>query len=300
MRIFITGGTGFIGKHIVRKLKENEDNNLLLLSQASKKELSWLDISENTKVIEGDLSALESLRMGLEDFKPEVTIHLAWEGLPNYDPKISIRNLNYGLNLINLLAEIGCKSVLAAGSCWEYGQQSGKIPENTPPKPLNAFTAAKHSLHLLGKEIAKENNAQFIWTRFFYVYGPGQREASLIPYLIHCAKTGEIPEIKNPSARNDFIYVEDIAEAITLILKKCKESTVYNIGSGHLISTQEVLKIIFDNYGLQEQYKNVKPEPTDVFSGFYADISKIKTEIGWKPKTGIEEGIKKTIDYYRN
>ena len=205
MRIFITGGTGFIGRHVVRKIKSKE-NTLLLLSQLPKTDPSLSGVLESVNVVEGDFSDMDSWKREVENFKPEATIHLAWEGIPNYDSKTSIRNLNYGLNLFNFLAEIGCKSILSTGSCWEYGEQSGKLSEDMSPKPMNAFSAAKNSLHLLGKEIARENNIQFIWTRLFYVYGPGQKETSLIPYLINCAKINKTPEIKNPSARNDFIY----------------------------------------------------------------------------------------------
>lgn len=272
MRIFITGGTGFIGRYVVKKLKEDKDNELFLLSR--------------------DLSDIDKWRKEVEDFKPEAAIHLAWEGLPNYDAKTSIKNLKYGLDLMNMLAGISCKTVLSTGSCWEYGGQSGKLTEDISPQPLNAFTSAKNALHLLGKEIAKENNIQFIWTRLFYVYGPGQRETSLIPYLINCAQNKKTPEVKNPSAKNDFVYVEDVAEALTMLVKNCQKSGVYNIGSGEPTSVQKIVEIIFPEYHFPGQ-------PVDSSAdNFYADISKIKKEIGWKPKTNIKEGIQKMIDYY--
>lgn len=291
MRVFITGGTGFIGSHVVKKIQE-EKNEILLLSPLPK----FSNISENTKIVEGNLSNPEDWRKELKDFKPETTIHLAWEGIPNYDSETSIKNLKYGLELFSLLAEIGCKSILSTGSCWEYGGQPGKLSENTTPKPLNAFTSAKNALHLLGKEIANENNMNFIWTRLFYVYGPGQKKESLIPYLINCIKKGKTPEIKNPSAQNDFIYVGDVAEAISLLIQNCKRSGIYNIGSGRLTSIQDIIKIIYNNFGLQKDYKNTTPGTTDIFSGFWADISKIKNDVGWEPKTEIQKGIKKIIN----
>lgn len=302
MKIFVTGGTGFIGKHLVRKLKEDKNNNLLLLSQVSKEKLPWLDISENIKVVVGNLSNIKEWKKEVESFKPETVIHLAWEGIPDYGSQMSIRNLKYGLDLFDFLAAIKCKTILSAGSCWEYGQQSGKLNEDTPLKLFNAFSATKNSLHLLGREIAKENNMKFIWTRLFYVYGPGQRETSLIPYLINCVQDKKTPEIKNPLAKNDFVYVEDVAEAFSMLMENCKESGVYNIGSGYLTSVQEIIKIIFDNYRLRYQPKdeNKEPDSTDVLSNFYADISRIKRDVDWQPRTGIEKGIEKTINYCQN
>lgn len=272
MKIFITGGSGFIGKHLVKKLGEEKNNKLFLLSK--------------------NLADIESWRKEVEDFKPDVAIHLAWEGLPDYSAETSIKNLKYGLDLIKMLAEIGCKRVMSVGSCWEYGEQSGRLKENAVLKPNNAFSAAKNALHQLGGEIAKENNIQFIWVRLFYVYGIGQRETSLIPYLINCAKTGKTPDIKNASAKNDFIYIEDVIEAISMLVKKCKKSGVYNIGSGHLTSIQEIIKMIFNNFGLDYQCKENKICNS---SDFYSDISKIKKEVGWKPKVAIKEGIKEMV-----
>jgi len=257
MRIFITGGTGFIGKYLVKKLREDKSNKLLLLSK--------------------DLADIKNWKKEIEDFKPEACIHLAWEGLPDYGYKMSIKNLNYGLDLMNLLAKLQCKKVLMVGTCWEVLAQ-----------PFNACSTAKNALHWLSREIAKENDMHFIWARLFFVYGPGQRKDSLIPYLINCKETGKKPEIKTAEAKNDFIYVEDVAEAIAMIIKKCQKSAVYNIGSGEFTKVGDVAKIIFPDLEIQQSEISLVLSPC-------ADVSKIKKEIGWEPKTSIEQGIKKMI-----
>lgn len=267
MRIFITGGTGFIGTHLVRKLKEDKNNELFLL--------------------EKNLADIKNWKKEVEEFKPEACIHLAWEGLPDYSAKASIKNLNYGLNLINFLAEIGCKKFLGVGSSLEI-----------LPQPLNAFSAAKNALHWLGREIAKENNTNFIWARIFYVYGPGQRETSLIPHLINCKKTGTKAEIKTPEAKNDFIYIEDVIDALAMIIEKGKKSTVYDIGSGRLMSVKDIVKIIFPDQAVRSDTLNSKCLKCHFEHFKHADISKIKKEIGWEPKTTIKQGIEKTINYY--
>jgi len=300
MRVFITGGTGFIGKYVVNQL-EKKSFNILLLTRASKENFSSIIKSKKVNIVSGNLSDINKWKNTLIQFKPDATIHLAWEGIPDYGIKTSIKNLKYGLNLFEELAEIGCKKIICTGSCWEYGQNQGKISEDLPAKSLNAFTAAKNALHLLGKEIAKENNMQFIWTRLFYVYGPGQRENSLIPYIIKCVKEGKKSKIKTPNAKNDFIYVEDVARAIVAILEKCKQSTFYNIGSGHPTSIQDIIKIVYDKLNLQYKPKDNIFNTKNVYSdNFWADISKIKKELGWGPKIGIHEGIKKMIFSYEN
>lgn len=274
MKIFITGSTGFIGKHLVKNLQKR-GHELFLLDK--------------------DLADIKSWIGEVKQFNPDAAIHLAWQGIPDYGPEISAKNLNYGLNLIKSLVKIGCKWVLAAGSCWEYGGQPGKISEDTPVKPINDFTKAKNNLRLQAEKIAKKNNVQFIWTRFFYVYGPGQKEASLIPYLIKCATEKKAPEIKNPTAQNDFIYVEDLAEALALLTEKQAKAGVYNIGSGKLTAVQDIIKIIHECFHLKSKQKTTSAGSADIYSDFWADTSKIKKEISWQPKTSIKEGIKKMI-----
>lgn len=299
MKIFITGATGFIGTHLVRKL-QNERHDLLLLTQKSEN-LSYNEPLEKVKIVTGNLSDISGWKNELKKFQPDATIHMAWEGIPNYDAKTSIKNLKYGLDLFTMLGELGCKRVISTGSCWEYGQNHGRLQEDMIPKPSNAFTIAKNALHLMGKEIAKENDMIFIWTRLFYVYGPGQKETSLIPHIINYIRQGKKPDIKTPSAKNDYIYAKDVVDAINMILKKGKQSTTYNIGSGHSISVKEIVNIVYDLLKIKNEFDlDSTSKNEDSFVDYWADISKIKMEIGWEPKIDINEGIRRLVSYYEN
>lgn len=292
MKIFITGGTGFIGKYIVDKLQNNE---LLILTRDLNKDFAK---SKKIQFVQGTLGNINKWKNKIKNFKPDATIHMAWEGIPDYGVENSTRNLNYGLDLYRFLVRINCKKILTTGSCWEYGEQSGKLSENILPKTLNAFATAKNSLLHLGQEIAKKNGISFIWTRLFYVYGPGQKKESLIPYLINCAKEGKNPEIKNPQAQNDFIYVEDVADAISKLILECNVDGIFNIGSGKLTSIQAILKKIYDMFFIKQESHTANIKQTYTSSANYADISKIEKEVGWKPETTIKEGIKKVMNLH--
>ncbi len=287
MRIFITGGTGFVGKPLVDLLK---DDQLLILTTSSQK-----SPYKTVKYLKGSLGSIDRWSKVVQKFKPEVTVHMAWEGIPDYGIENSLKNLKYGLDLYTFLSQINCQTIISTGSCWEYGNSQGKLSEETLPKPFNAFTSSKTSLFWLGQEVTKDKDINFIWTRLFYVYGPGQKSQSLIPYLINCAKNKQTPGIKNPDAQNDFIYIEDLAEAIAQIIKKGKKSGIYNIGSGKLTSVKEIIQIISDEFNLKKPFKKASSKQTDSLSSFYANISKIQKEIGWEPKTTIKQGIIKTI-----
>lgn len=284
MRIFVTGGTGFIGKPTTRELQKH-GHQLLLLIREKGAEGKELLKTKGLSFVYGDLSNPSKWMQKVKRFRPAAALHMAWEGLPDYGPEISEKNLFYGLQLYKILGKIGCKKVVTTGSCWEYGADKGKLKEDMPVKPFNAFSAAKNALHWLGKEVAVQYDMQFIWTRLFFVYGPGQREGSLIPYVLRCKKENKKPILQNPLGGNDFIYVEDVARALCMILKKnIKDRTkIYNIGTGELISNARIVNSI---YG-----RKIYKEPSRPY-GFYANISKIKKEIGWYPTVDIGQGIK--------
>ncbi|HUZ92830.1 MAG TPA: NAD-dependent epimerase/dehydratase family protein, partial [Candidatus Paceibacterota bacterium] len=141
--------------------------------------------------------------------------------------------------------------------------------------------------HYMSAEFAQKNGIDFIWARFFYVYGPGQKSHSLIPHLIERKRAGLPPDLKTPGAANDFVYVGDVARALAMILEKHKpsQSNTYNIGSGRLSAVKDVVNQIY-----KKSIVKAKKVP-----GFYADVSLIKKEIGWKPRTSLKAGIRATI-----
>jgi nucleoside-diphosphate-sugar epimerase len=151
----------------------------------------------------------------------------------------------------------------------------------------------------MGEEIAKEKDLQFIWTRFFYVYGPGQKPTSLLPYIITSVLSKVTPQIKTPDARNDFIFVDDVGSAIASIVEKCQgKNIIYNIGSGYSTSVREIIKIAYEKKEIPfSQDLFPKAQESDKVN-FWADISKIKSDIGWEPKVSLDEGIERMLEYY--
>jgi len=293
MRIFITGGTGFIGQHILRQLLAN-DHDILALKLPGE-DVSPFTEQHKITFIDGTLATLEPIKNTLQHFKPDATIHLAWQGIPNYDAPTSTTNLIQSVQLLLLLAELNCQRVLCSGSCWEYAHKTGKLSEDALVQATNPFTAAKISVHTMGTEIAKANNQQFTWVRFFYVYGPGQKSHSLIPHLIQAIHAGNTPDIKTPRTRNDFVYVEDVARAVTQLIQTPTTQGTYNIGSGTSTEITDVINQVYHAYGLTQRY-SPPPKTQETPVDFWADITKIHHDIGWRPQVTINEGIRRTVE----
>lgn len=291
MRIFITGATGFIGQPLVRQFLRGK-HKILILSRDTPRAKNLFGSSHKLSFVQGDLSNLAKWANSVRRFRPEACVHMAWEGIPDYGVSMSIKNLTYGLELFNLLIKSGIKKIVSTGSCWEYGINSGKLREEMGIKPKNAFSAAKNALHWLGAWIAKEHNIQFVWTRIFFAYGPGQKKTSLIPCLLNGKKFGEVPKLKNPNGANDFIYIDDVARALAMLIEKREPNqfSLYNIGSGALTKVKNIADFIYGEKRSIISYGG---------SGCYADIAKIKKEIGWAPKVNITDGVRKMLKYHR-
>lgn len=294
MNIFITGGTGFIGRHAVEELKKR-GHTLLILSRGRHRE-------RGIKFIEGDLSDLPYWSTQLKKFKPDVAVHLAWEGIPDFSYENSLKNLSGSLALFSLLVVVGCKKIVATGTGFECGDRLGKIPDEIQVTPYSAFTAAKHALHIMGEELAKDKKLDFLWLRPFNPYGDGQRAESLIPYIMRCIMEGVPLRLRSPLAQGDFIYVGDVAMAIVKSIENGRGIHAYNVGSGHLTAVRDIAKMICMEMKVSEKYLKDFMNTTKgkLLEAPYTDIRQVKREIGWIPEVTMKIGIKKTIQAYKN
>ena len=299
MRIFLTGATGFIGKHVFKRLYR-EGHTILLVSRDAKPNIFGLkSFPKRVRVIRGDLQSMQKWESKVKKFRPDALIHLAWEGLPQANIELSIKNIEYSLRLFAFAAQNGIKHIIGVGTQWEYGDRKGVAREDDALRPFNPLAAAKISLQYFGEALAKEKNTKFSWLRLFSVYGPGQRSGALIPSVVRSLAAGATPQIKSLDAKNDFIYVEDVARAITLVLRKQKpQMGIYNVASGKLTSIHEIMREMYKIFG-KKMDTNLKSHGKSHVPGLIGDISKIKKEIGWKPQISTRAGIVETVSYFK-
>lgn len=283
MKIFVTGGTGFIGKPLVSRLSSLKHDVLVLTRQKLKE----------SQYLVGDLKCHEEWEQSFLNFNPDCVIHLAWQGLPDYSLAHCQDNLYQTLNLLSLAGKSSVKLFLSTGSCWEYESRQGQLHEKSPILSTQNFPATKNALRILGESMAKEFGFKFYWPRLFFVYGPGQRDTSLIPLIIRSLRQNQFPAIRNYNNGNDFVYVEDVVNAILKILKLQPSQTVYNIGSGISTSVKDVYQIVSEILGkdIPLSAEGDKQE----FDNYWADLSLITQDIQWAPQYTLSEGIKRMV-----
>jgi nucleoside-diphosphate-sugar epimerase len=295
-RVLIFGGTGFIGTHLINRLiKENYIIDCILYN--SKKKI----INKKIKYLKLDLSNNHLIKKKLKK-KYDYVINL----MGYIDHSNSLKTSNYILNshflylinIVNFFLEKNIKSFINLGSSDEYGSQPSPQNEFMRESPETFYSLGKTcSTHFL-LTMNKVFKFPCVILRLFIAYGPLQREERLIPYVIKNCLQNKKFYIKKKSVIRDFCFIDDVIEAI-LILMKSKNcyGNIFNIGYGKGYKVSDLVKKI-QNYckGGKAVFVKSLSEKKDKR---VANISKIRTFTKWKPKVNLNEGLKRTINYYK-
>jgi nucleoside-diphosphate-sugar epimerase len=295
MKILITGGTGFIGGPVLNNLIENIDG-IEILNLTKSRPNSY---SKEVEHYNCDLSNPQTYQAKVEAFEPEVVIHLAWEGIPDFSLEMCIKNINSSILLIEIVTKVkSCKKIIITGSCFEYNNKIGECNENDNVVSKDYFTFAKKTvLSFLELECSK-NNIVFCWARLFYVYGPNQRSGSLIPTLIATLKSNKIPDLRTPKNENDFIHVNDVADGLMKLALTDIQSGIFNLGSGISISVAEVSRIVELTIKDTDQLTNElinKTINTEKTVDFHANMEKTNKTLSWHPQRIMSEEMRTLI-----
>jgi len=277
MRLLVTGATGFIGNYVVRELLKQE-HQVITTSKNSEKARMYEWFSQ-VQYIPYDLNVVHE---NLFQFfrKPDMLIHLAWEGLPNYGELFHLdRNLPRNYFFLKNMVENGLKKVVVTGTCFEYGMQSGALKENFETKPNNPYGLAKDTLRKFLEQLQKKIDFDLKWIRLFYMYGKGQSPNSILSQLeAALERKDKVFNMSGGEQLKDYIPVKKAAEYIVKISMQDKIGGIINCCSGKPISIRKLV----ENY-LTEKNKSVELN-LDYYSypdyepmAFWGDSRKLKS-----------------------
>ena len=287
LKIFVTGSTGHIGKHFLKQLEGHE---VLCLSRSPVSTLR----TENIRWLAGTLQDCSLLTEALKEFEPEVAVHLAWQGLPDYSKEMCDQNVQISLRLLSELLKSSIKRVVVAGSGFEYGSVQGELSESRKDNANSDYAKAKlELLNEFGRSCSGAN-IELVWTRIFCSFGPGKPDSSLLPVVYHALANRELPLVKAPGATQDFVFVDDVASALMKLTTIESVSGLFNIGSGHLTSVAQIVNLIAEYCDADFRIENLEH-----MSGPWASIEKIKKVTGWAPRYTLEQGVRESINEFK-
>jgi dTDP-6-deoxy-L-talose 4-dehydrogenase (NAD+) len=239
MRIAVSGGNGFIGRHVLAELARHSFEVVaVVIPQLSiPSELSYVTI------VRLDLRDATSNSFDLIG-RPDVLIHLAWGGLPNYR---SLHHYEEELpsqyRFLSELVRAGLTSIVVAGTCFEYGMQSGPLNEDMEARPSNPYGFAKDSLRRQLEYLKAVHPFALTWARLFYLYGEGQTENSLFPQLKKAVERGDaVFNMSGGDQLRDYQPVSEVARYLVELAVAQKDIGIINICSGKPISIRELVE----------------------------------------------------------
>lgn len=302
MRCLVTGASGHLGSFLVRRLLR-EGHEVLALVRPESHLWRLAEVLGQTELIRGDLSHPDSLQPLLLERAPEVVFHLAWQGVSKEnreDPHQIYTNVQGSLRLFEILSSAGMRTWVGMGSQAEYGPYPGAIREDFPTKPITAYGAAKLALGLLTQKLCEVSKVRYVWFRLFAAYGPEDSELHLIPTVIRELLAGKVPRLTEGEQKWDYLYVDDAIEALYRVAFHSQENGTYNLGSGNVHTIREIVEKIRKRIDptLKLGFGEI-PYRTDELMRLQADISHLQKITNWLPKVELEEGLKRTLEWYQ-
>ena len=291
-RILVTGASGFVGSQVCRAL---EDFSIDLHATSRTR------IQENkdaTHVWKADLLDIENARKLFKEIRPDIVIHLAGypvgtQELDSVAPTF-LNNLCVTVNLLTAAVEVGCKRMVLNASL-EQPDYNGS--NNTASSP---YGASKLCETIYGKMFRNVFKIPLTIVRPFMTYGPRQQERNVIPYVIRSLLSGNTPKIQSGERQIDWIFVDDVVQGvIAAAATPGADGHTLDLGSGSVTS----IRIIVDklvgiiNPAITPTFMDTRPRKNEIVRS--ANIGPSAEILGWKPTHTLDEGLQKTVDWFR-
>ena len=298
MRCLVTGASGHLGSFLTERLvATGADVTALVRPQSDLWRLR--DVSDRIKTIKADLI---DAKKEISNTAVDVVFHLAWQGVTtsSKNDAAQSRNVEAGLKFFEIVRSSGCRTWVGIGSQAEYGVPNTVLTEDTPARPVTAYGKSKLELGERLKELCEASGIRYVWLRLLATYGPKDDERHLLPSVIRELLNGQRPQLTAGEQQWDYLYVEDAAEAIYQTAIKADVDGVFNLGSGETHSIRAIVERVRDliNPRLSLGFGEL-PYAPDQQMHLAANIDKLVDATGWRPLVGIEEGLQRTVDWYK-
>lgn len=301
-RIVITGGTGFIGSRLIRELLQNHVETVALVRNIRTTALDDIKDNKLLRMVRYNSPEYDALPEVIG--KVDAFYHLAWAGVSTKqknDGQLQLENIHFSMEMLDYAAKIKADRFLGMGTVAEYAFSENTIEANGGRQtPNDMYGAAKTSAHYMLEAYARILNIPFNWVVLPSTFGEGRRNDNIITYTITTLLRGERPQYGMLMQMWDFLYVGEVARALRLIGEKGIPGKTYGIGSGVYRQLKDYIMKIRDiiDPELELGIGDI-PSLSDKAFSSCVNIYELVKDTGFEPKVSFEEGINRTIEYYR-
>jgi nucleoside-diphosphate-sugar epimerase len=301
--VLVTGGTGHLGGHLVRRLAAL-GARVYVLARARSAPHRVAGVAGVAKILTGDIRSRRDVIRAVAAAEPEVIFHLAAHGV---NPRmrnpstIIATNVVGTVNLLDAARAVPYSRLVNTGTCFEYGNRRAPIAESCPLEPLNVYAASKSmALYLCGLD-AKRHGKPIVTIRPFTFFGPGEGPDRLIPSVIRAILAGRPIRITAGRQTRDYTYVEDMAAAfVSAAVVPAAVGRVINVGTGEDRPVREIAERIrrILKADVPLEVGALAARADDAWR-LCADNALARTLLGWRPRVSFAEGIRRTADWLR-
>lgn len=307
--ILVTGGAGFVGSNFIRYiLSKYPDYKIINFDRLSLSGNlnSLIDVSRNPHYFfyHGDITNQQDIHDVFEQFTPHILVNFAAETQMlngGFDPENFAKTNIMGTQLLLFEAQKAKLEKFVHISSGEvYGPNRGMpFTEDLPLHPENPFSATKAAADMLVSSFQKTYGMNLNIIRSSNLYGPYQFPHKLIPLTILLAKQNKsIPVFGDGTDYRNWLYIDDYLSALDLIIHRGKPGEIYHAASDDRWYTLELVKLILAKMMKPEGMYHFLPDRKRREEGYSLDSTKIRSELGWEPVTGMEQGLESTIQWY--
>ncbi|HUF74565.1 MAG TPA: SDR family NAD(P)-dependent oxidoreductase [Gammaproteobacteria bacterium] len=288
-RALVTGASGFIGAHLCRRLRRDGADVYAVSRSTTSSEL------EDLNWMHADLGSVDAVREVLGAARPSVIFHLASHvsGSRDLDAVLPTfhDNLTTTVNLLTVATEIRCERIVLAGSLEE--QNPGAVPGSP-------YAAAKFAASSYARMFDALYGTPVVIARLFMVYGPGQRDLrKLVPYSTLSLLRREAPQVTSGERPVDWIYIDDVIDGLLAAAETdgLAGQTV-DVGSGELATVRDVVELLNRLTGSRVTLEFGQLPDRAMERVRAADVERTAEQMGWRPTVSLEEGLRRTVQWY--
>jgi len=301
--VLVTGGTGFVGANLVRRLVA-DGHKVHLFTRRGRNQ--WrldgvLSEVENHSVDLWDAATVGTL---VERIRPAWVFHLATYGAypEQNDFTEAVRtNVEGTLNLVRACISTGVETFVNSGSSSEYGFKDRAPDEDQGVDPISYYAATKASATIICRQLARMHAVRIVTLRLYSVYGPFEEPGRFIPALVLAGLRGSLPPLADPKIARDFVYIDDVIEAFLLAAASpaLEPGDVYNVGTGVQVTLAKAVAVAQELFGItgQPAWGSMANRSWDT-SVWIADANRIREHLGWRPRHDFSTGLKLTRDWF--